>query len=74
MPYCDVFRVRKTLFGKSILQQYFNGEAISLPYNTSGWVDVSFKHAPAALHKSKLLNREEAALCSLNLNPQENQA
>jgi len=67
MPYCDVYRVRKTLFGKSILQQYFNGDAISAPCNSSGWVDVAFKNAPAAFHKSKLLNREEAALCSFNL-------
>jgi hypothetical protein len=70
MPYVDVYRVRKSFFGKSILQQYFNGENLSRPH--SGWVDVSFENAPAALHKSKLLNREEASLCNLNLQPQIN--
>ena len=48
------YRVRKGLFGKSILQEYMNYPSLIGGYVDSGvrsfeWIDVSFNHAPSEL-------------------------
>lgn len=56
MPHVNMFRVRRGWFGTSILQQYFDGSALSLPYSTSGWVDVAYENAPASLKMAKRID------------------
>ena len=70
MPYCNIYRVRKTLFGKSILQQYFDATALE-PRVSNGWRDVSFKNAPAALTKATLVDKHIGDL--LNIGAQTNE-
>ncbi len=48
MPFCNIYRTRRGLFGRAILQQYFDASALS-PNIPSGWRDVEYKNAPAIL-------------------------
>jgi len=51
MPHYNKFRVRKTRFGKCILQQYhcFPDSIQSTLAGSCSWIDVPYKNAPAEL-------------------------